>query len=231
MNSLIRFKKNNYDFEFAILTGINLKNMNSMMILKSGGIIMLPLSVLAIIALAIIFDKILFYRKLVFLPIKLFEIIETYEFSWKKFDEELQKLPKENCYKKFFLPIYKNKNHPTWWLESKACDEAKQIEKNLISNLWILETIITSAPLLGLLGTIFGMMSSFKIIGNSSVVNPTGVTAGVAESLIATGFGLAIAIIALFAFNYFSKKQSETLDELERLGTRIIDHIKIDAEK
>jgi biopolymer transport protein ExbB len=71
-------------------------------------------------------------------------------------------------------------------------------------------------------------MSSFKIIGNSNVVNPTAVTAGVAESLIATGFGLLIAIIALFAYNFFSRKQDQTIDEIERLGSKLIDHIKID---
>ena len=72
------------------------------------------------------------------------------------------------------------------------------------------------------------MMSSFKIIGNSNIINPTAVTAGVAESLIATGFGLIIAIIALFAFNFFSRKQDQIIDEMERLGSKLIDHIKID---
>jgi biopolymer transport protein ExbB len=84
--------------------------------------------------------------------------------------------------------------------------------------------------LIGLLGTIIGMMSSFKIIGNNNLLNPQGVTAGVAESLIATGFGLAIAIIALFAFNFFSRQQNYTIDEMERLANKLIDHIKIDRK-
>jgi biopolymer transport protein ExbB len=72
------------------------------------------------------------------------------------------------------------------------------------------------------------MMTSFKLIGENSLVNPVGITGGVAEALIATGFGLFIAIFSLFAFNYFSRRQDQVLDELERLGTRIIDHIKLD---
>jgi biopolymer transport protein ExbB len=59
-------------------------------------------------------------------------------------------------------------------------------------------------------------------------VNPTGVTGGVAQALIATAIGLLIALIALFGFNYFSRVQSQTMDEMERLGTRLIDHIRLD---
>jgi biopolymer transport protein ExbB len=92
----------------------------------------------------------------------------------------------------------------------------------------VLETIVTAAPLLGLMGTIGGMMDAFKIIGGSGVVNPTGVTGGVAQALIATAIGLLIALIALFGFNYFSRVQSQTMDEMERLGTRLIDHIRLD---
>jgi biopolymer transport protein ExbB len=94
----------------------------------------------------------------------------------------------------------------------------------------VLETIVTAAPLLGLMGTIVGMMHAFQIIGGSGVVNPTGVTGGVAQALIATAVGLLIALIALFGFNYFSRLQSQTMDEMERLGTRLIDHIRLDQQ-
>lgn len=201
-------------------------------LIKAGGITMIPLSILAIIALAIIIDKIIFYYNLVRLPQEVTNIIEKYNFEWNLLINILNKLSIENCYRRFFsiiINIQQNKEFiPLWWLESRANDEAKIIEKKLNSNLWILETIITASPLLGLFGTIIGMMSSFKIIGANNIINPNSVTAGVAESLIATGFGLLIAIVALFAFNYFSRQQSQVIDEMERLGTKLIDHIKID---
>ena len=90
---------------------------------------------------------------------------------------------------------------------------------------------MTAAPLLGLVGTIIGMMASFKLIGGSGLVNPTGITGGVAQALIATTIGLIIALIALFAFNFFSHLQSKKMDEMERLGTRLVDHIRMDQEK
>jgi biopolymer transport protein ExbB len=92
----------------------------------------------------------------------------------------------------------------------------------------VLETIVTVAPLLGLLGTIAGMMDSFKLIGNSGLVDPAGITGGVAQALIATAVGLVIAVLSLFSFNFFSSRQSHTVDEMERLGTRLIDHIRLD---
>lgn len=67
-----------------------------------------------------------------------------------------------------------------WWTESRAADEAPLIETALARRLWVLETIVTAALLLGLMGTIGGMMDAFKIIGGSGVVNPTGVTGGAA---------------------------------------------------
>ena len=95
-----------------------------------------------------------------------------------------------------------NRHQPAWWVESRAGDEAGAIEKTLGRGLWVLETVVTAAPLMGLLGTITGMMQSFKVIGASSLVAPTQVTAGVAQALIATALGLLIAIFALFGFNF-----------------------------
>jgi biopolymer transport protein ExbB len=115
-------------------------------------------------------------------------------------------------------------------VESRAAKEARLIEKSLKRGLWVLETIVTGAPLLGLVGTIVGMMDSFKLIGGSGLVNPTGITGGVAQALIATTLGLIIALIALIAFNFFSHLQSRTIDEMERLGTDLIDHIRHEQE-
>src|ERR1700726_5112446 len=113
---------------------------------------------------------------------------------------------------------------------SRAGDEAGSLEKSLNRGLWVLETVVTAAPLLGLLGTITGMMQAFKVIGGSGLVAPTQVTSGVAQALIATALGLLIAIFALFGFNFFNRMQSQALDRMERLGSRLVDHIRLDQE-
>jgi len=97
----------------------------------------------------------------------------------------------------------------------------------------ILDTVITLAPLLGLLGTVTGMMGSFSLIGGE-LSAPGAITGGIAEALIATAFGLGIAITALIPFNYLNSRADEASYELESAGaqlelmvrgTRVVDHI------
>jgi biopolymer transport protein ExbB len=74
------------------------------------------------------------------------------------------------------------------------------------------------------------MMQAFQVIGGSGLVAPTRVTSGVAQALISTALGLLIALIALFGFNLFSRSQSQALDQMERLGSKLADHIRLDQE-
>ena len=198
--------------------------------LRYGGAMVYPLLLLGVIAVVIIIDRSVLYARCLRLPTALAELIETFGFSWSELEKELRELGPHNAYGRFLHVIAENRDKPAWWVESRAGDEAGRIEKTLARGLWVLETIVTGAPLLGLLGTITGMMQSFNVIGASSLVAPTQVTAGVAQALIATALGLLIAVLALFAFNLFSRRQSYSLDTMERLGSRLVDHIRLDQE-
>ena len=195
--------------------------------IKFGGAMVYPLLVLGLMAMVISVEKAYVYFKYVRLSNQLLQLIETYGFAWKDMEQHLVGMGSQNYFARFFRVIIENKDKPSWWVESRAGDEAQLIEKSLSRGLWILETVVTAAPLLGLLGTISGMMHSFQLFGGSGLVDPTGVTSGVAQALIATALGLFIAVIALFSFNYFSRRQSQALDEMERLGTRLLDNIRL----
>jgi len=199
-------------------------------VLKHGGAIIYPLLALALAAVVVMLDKVLVYRRHARLPEPLRQLVETYGFDWAELDRQLTHLGPRNYFGRFFRVIMDNRTKPAWWVESRAGDEAQQIEKALGRGMWVLDTVVTAAPLLGLLGTIFGMMQSFRLIGPDGLVNPGGVTAGVAEALIATAVGLLIALVALFGFNYLTRLQAQMLDEMERLGTRLVDHIRLDAQ-
>ena len=198
--------------------------------LRVGGAMVYPLLILGVLAIAIILDRAVLYSRCLRLPDALRNQVETYGFDWTDLESHLERLGLRNAFGRFFQVIAANRTHPAWWVESRAGDEAGGIEKVLGRGLWVLETIVTAAPLMGLLGTITGMMQSFKVIGGAGLVAPTQVTAGVAQALIATALGLLIALVALFAFNFFSRLKSRALDDMERLGSRLVDRIRLDQE-
>ncbi len=103
--------------------------------------------------------------------------------------------------------------HATRWIEKSD------------ARMWVLGTIITLAPLLGLLGTVVGLMGSFASLGDEELA-ATRVTGGIAEALIATAAGLGIAITCLLPYNYFRKRVSALRQAFERW----INHAELLAE-
>ena len=93
--------------------------------------------------------------------------------------------------------------------------------KRFNQGLAVLDTVITLAPLLGLLGTVTGMIRAFGLLGGRELDAPTVITGGIAEALIATAFGLGIAIIALIPFNYLNARLEEARHELEDAATHL----------
>ncbi len=87
--------------------------------------------------------------------------------------------------------------------------------KRFNQGLSVLDTAITLAPLLGLFGTVTGMIHAFGLLGGKELEAPTVITGGIAEALIATAFGLVIAILALIPFNYLNTRLEEARHELE----------------
>ena len=85
----------------------------------------------------------------------------------------------------------------------------------------VLDTIITRAPLLGLLGTMTGMISAFGLVSATGLGQPQAITGGVAEALIATATGLLIAIMTLIPYNYFRSRVERLTDAMEEQSTRL----------
>jgi biopolymer transport protein ExbB len=86
--------------------------------------------------------------------------------------------------------------------------------------LMVMDTLVTLAPLLGLLGTVTGLMSAFLHIG-SAELSVSGVTGGIGQALIATACGLGIAIFSLIPYNYFSARVAQLQFDLETAATNV----------
>jgi len=114
--------------------------------------------------------------------------------------------------------IYHGLNHHHSSLEG-ALQIAAGIEIERAGRfLVVLDTIVTLAPLLGLLGTVTGLMRAFFKLGGTEL-SEQAITGGIAEALIATACGLSIAVVALIALNYFSARLAKFQFELQTAGT------------
>lgn len=105
-------------------------------------------------------------------------------------------------------------------LESHLDEEIMQSAPHLTRRLWILDTSVTIAPLLGLFGTIIGMIQAFNVL--SSHGGPAEVTGGIADALVSTGAGLMIAIVAVYFMNYLNTKMRQIVHQMELIKLGLV---------
>jgi biopolymer transport protein ExbB len=91
-------------------------------------------------------------------------------------------------------------------------------------HLWILDTVVTASPLLGLLGTILGIIDTFTSLAQSGISDPAGVSAGIGTALFATALGISVALYGLLFHNAFHERVSRISDYLKVLLIRAGTH-------
>ncbi len=105
---------------------------------------------------------------------------------------------------------------------SNALLEASSLELQRFNRaISVLDTIVTLAPLMGLFGTVTGMIRAFGLLGASELGAPTAITGGIAEALIATAFGLLIAMIALLPFNFLNARLELARQHIENAAAHL----------
>ncbi len=102
-------------------------------------------------------------------------------------------------------------------MEGAAADEVQRMRRFM----GVLDTMITVAPLLGIFGTVIGIITSFEMLGAVGIQNPQAVTSGVAQALITTATGLGIAILSVFPYNYFNAKVELAALDIEKYATSL----------
>ena len=184
-------------------------------IIIKGGPVMVPLLGCSIIALTVVIERWFYWRRISDrqLAETLLELVERGELSKATESTRQADAPLARVIASGLL----HRNSVTKALEVAAQKEVPVLKQRLT----ILDTIITLAPLLGLLGTVTGMIGSFGIMSQVGIGQPHAVTGGVAEALIATATGLLIAILTLVPYNYFSNRAEKEMEEIEYYASRL----------
>lgn len=102
-------------------------------------------------------------------------------------------------------------------MESASAEEIGRMRRFM----GIMDTMITAAPLIGILGTVVGIIVSFESLGASGIEHPEVVTKGIAQALITTASGLGIAIFVIFPYNYFSSRIEKAAQAIEKYATSL----------
>lgn len=191
-----------------------------------GGWLMIPIILCSIFALAIILEKLWGLRRKKILPPILINKIK--ELLKSKNINEAKNLCTENksTFSKIILTLLNNITGSKDTIIKNLEDTGKKEAANLEKNIGILNAIAGVAPLLGLLGTVFGMIEVFAKIELEGSSNIKFLSGGIYAALITTAAGLAIAIPTFIMAKYFESKVDRMVSSMEETAVEIMDTIK-----
>lgn len=187
-------------------------------LVKAGGWLMLPLVLCSIFTVAITIERFIRLKKVLILPnpilLKVGQSSETVVQQLKQ-----SASLKNSTLGRIFLAGYQSKSKSSEYVRAQMEVTASQEISYLEKNINFLGTLSAVAPLLGLLGTVLGIIESFLVIDLGTNSNPTLMIPGISKALITTAAGMFIAIPALFAYRYFQRLVQEYIAELEQQAT------------
>lgn len=190
--------------------------------LARGGLMMYPLLLCSILGLAIVIEKTLsLRRKNVIIP----EVINLLD-NIRGPDDVGLALSMCEKYDGSFANIIRvgleNRELPKDEIKEALNDQGRQEVHTLERGLVMLETIAAISPLLGLLGTVIGILKVFNIISIMGVGQASALSGGISEALISTIVGLSIGIPAVVVYNYFSNKAEGLVLEIEKYSSILL---------
>ena len=183
---------------------------------------MYPIILCSVIALAIFFERLWILRKKTVIPEDLVSKVED-RLKKRNIPAALEICEKSNSsIAKIFLAGLKNSGKGMW-LVKEAIEERGGRESIILErNVGMLSTIANLSPLLGLLGTVSGMIKTFKVMAEGGG-NPSMLAGGIAEALITTATGLCVAIPVLVGYRILKDKAESLIFEMEESSIKIIE--------
>jgi len=193
--------------------------------LVEGGIMMIPLLLTSIVGLAVFIERALFLRRRRILRKDILTLILSIE-NPSEVEKALNEMKKNDGP---FINIIRvgidNRKRTKEEIRESILDQGRQEARKLERGLTILETIAGIAPLMGLLGTVLGMIKVFRVISEQGLGQTQALSSGISEALITTVVGLFIAIPALVSFNYFTHKVEDIVLEIEKYSGQLLNKL------
>ena len=194
-------------------------------IILSGGIIIWPIILLSIISLAIVLEKTWNLARDIIIPKNLTENLISLVSKDSLSEKKIKKMSNDSVLGSIFAKLIREKNKDKTSLRLKA-EEVGRFEVNRLEQyLSLLGTIATVSPILGLLGTVMGMINIFSNLLESNLGSVSPLAGGIAEALVTTAAGLIVAIPTLIFYRHFSRTIENYSLELEEESNKLIDHL------
>jgi biopolymer transport protein ExbB len=195
-------------------------------IFTAGGFMMYPLAIAGFIALVLILERLYALQNSKILRPELVACIEN--MNSKNDLNTADQLSKTHIgpFSSIIQLVFKNRHLPSSEM-SQAIEDQGQFEvRYLEKGVSMLETIASIAPLMGLLGTVFGIIKVFDKIEDVGLKDPAVFSGGISEALITTAFGLGIGIIVLIAYNIISKRIENMISQIQHYASDLMLKLK-----
>ncbi|MEK6709662.1 MAG: MotA/TolQ/ExbB proton channel family protein [Nitrospinota bacterium] len=194
--------------------------------LAKGGVLMIPLAACSVISLAIIIERALNLRAKRILPGDALQQVRQLLAENQVGEAVILCRRQSSSVGRILLAAISNYDKEKEELKAIVEDAGRQEVPIVDRYLGILGTIAVIAPLLGITGTVFGMIRTFATISEKGVAHPSQLAGGIYEALITTAAGLVIAIPTLTFYNYFTMKSNRLILELEKQAFRVVEILK-----
>jgi biopolymer transport protein ExbB len=194
-------------------------------IMKSGGIVMVPIVLCSILALAISLERLWTLRGQKVVPEELTDKIWQWVENRSLSDKQITALQQHSPLGRVLAAGLANRHRDRLVMIEAIEDAGRHVMHDLERYLNPLATIASISPLLGLLGTVMGMIRTFRAVTISGIGDPSALAGGIAEALVCTAGGLIVAIPALVAYRYFRGKVDGLVVDLEKVSLKLVQAI------
>ncbi len=188
-----------------------------------GGVFIYPIILCSIIALAVFLERLWILRRCHIIPKDFVHNVEELLKKQKISDAIFLCEGDTSSIAKIFFSGLKNTGRGMWLVKEAIEDRGSREAVILGKHVGILSTIANLSPLLGLLGTVSGMIKTFNVISVQGVGNPAPLAGGIAEALITTASGLCVAIPTLVCYRILKDKADSLIFEMEENSIRLVE--------